>query len=408
MIHKEVMKNIKRYPLLRVASVLVLVFCFFSINVVLTNLLEVQYLNDRMLSAADGRPGLKLVDMMDETKTLSVFFSDANRLNDLKHFTNDLMKSPELDYCTIYHNPINLLFDRPLSESQYAYDGDKSFTAIDGMDMVTVNAIQITQNAPHFFPIRVSEGRSFTGSDFVFHDQTISIMMGQEYQNDYEIDEIVTIEYWGKILQAKIIGFVDSQSYIIKSGNQQYLDNFIIVPFLSCEDLPQNEADVVFQGISYTSIINGIAFVKDGYTEKDVIHRIDELCRKYDIPPFGFEGMNSNALHFLNYVLSMGADKLVMFAVIIYMLSFISFVILQIYIYHKNKTHYFVHRLLGATKNTILQYAFLDTAWQVLAGGMIAVLLYSYSIGTWFFSLWLLAAALPLLLPPIWMIYHDE
>lgn len=405
MIIHEFLKNIKRFKLIRIISILILSFCFFSLNMLLSNLTEVKLINNYMTTSSNSQNGLKLVDSMDETKTLSIFFKDLNRLNDLKSFSYELNSSIEFDYSAIYQNPVNVLYNANIPMQMYAYE-DKSFTTINGYDMLTVNAVQISNKTNEFFPLKISEGRQLEPSDYIFNDRKINILLGANYKERFNIGENLKLEYWGLIFDAQIVGFLDENSFIMEQNNPIYLENYIVVPFLSCPNNPIDDNEVIFQGISYTSFINGIAFIKDNYEIVDVTSRIDLLCRKYDIPAFGYEGINSNSIRFLNYVLQLGMSKLNIFAIMIYVISCASFVLIELYIYSKNVGGYFIHMLNGASKITIALYSTMDILFQFMMSLVIAVLIYSFAINSFYFNWIFILLSFPILIITLLILYY--
>ena len=115
MINKFVLRNVKRNYKVKILNLFVLIVCFLSISIIDLTVSDINFLNDYKATSAFGDTGLKLVDSFDENDTLSIFFSDINRLNDLKCFVTELFNSEEFDYCLVYENPLGVMNSNNIS-----------------------------------------------------------------------------------------------------------------------------------------------------------------------------------------------------------------------------------------------------------------------------------------------------
>ncbi len=403
MIKYEITKNLFRYKTLKIMSIITLSLCFFSVNIILSNIFDVSYMDGRQ----ENRIPLKLVDNMDETRTLSIYFTDINRLRDLKLFSNELENAEEFDYCAFYSNYINIAYNQAIPQEMFAFQEHVRGTVY-GEDVLGVNAIQVGKTASEFFPLFTADGRYFTDQDFNFNDKYINIILGSSYKDIYKVGDQTKIEYWGKLFDATIVGFLDAKSYIIQHGKSISLSNYIIAPFLDCGDDPIQEDDKVYQGISYTSFINGYAFLKDGYNTTDIISKIDSLCKIYDIPAFAYEGMNTISLGFLNFVLQLGRQELYIFGAVTYFTAFLSFYIIQQFISSRNRENYRIHFLMGARPLAITGYISLDILFQIIAALVGTTFVYSFYIGTIYFNVKLILLVFPMIVITISaVVYRD-
>lgn len=356
--------------------------------------------NNFLIHAPGIGDGMKLSDNLDETKSLSVFFNSGNRLSDLKQFVTEIENAAAFEYTVVYSNPLSISNHSHVPESLLAYEKEHAIYRLDGEEMAAVNALQITYNINQFYPFIISEGREFVQSDFLYDDnKNINILLGNSYRALFNIGDQFSLSYWSEMFTAKVVGFLDSASFVMKHSDSKIaLDNYIVVPFLNCESPPMSENEHAFQAISYTSRMNGIAFPNKGFINTDVVTEVERLCKKYDIPSFGYEGLNSNHVRFWGYILQLGPITIRSVSAIVYVICFFTNILFQSYLFKKNKHAYKIHVICSASRFTVFLYSFLDTLFCFALSHFITYILFILFSGTFYFSMPVLLLSLPLLL----------
>lgn len=277
-----------------VISISIFTLCLFSCNLIYSALHSVYTIDRGFIHLPDGREGIKLVDRLDEVGTVDSYFNDLEGIEVLKQFTASLGQAEEFDYFVIHENPLPLKTNQILPASLYPYKEELQKKE-KGKDFINVNCIQLTKNVLIYYPIELSSGEIFQPKDFIFPNQgdSIPVLAGSDFQEFFQIGTTFEFLYWGKIIQARIIGFLDEGTDIQWKGASPILDDYFLVPFLDCDFFPEQKEDFQFQAISYLTRINGIAVPRDGFKMVDIIDYVDNLSEKYKLPDFLYQGIYS-------------------------------------------------------------------------------------------------------------------
>ena len=62
------------------------------------------------------------------------------------------------------------------------------------------------------------------------------------------------------------------------------LDDYLIVPFVDCPEMPATEEENTFQAISYSCRANGDALLDDSYSFGSLRNELNRLTDKYSLP----------------------------------------------------------------------------------------------------------------------------
>ena len=167
------------------------------------------------------------------------------------------------------------------------YDGDVKFTRTYDMEVDTTNQIGIDDDGDEFivtalktimigknvypgFNDRVLKGRNFTDVDFAIHekDQTVNIILGYEYFEMYDLDDIIPLYLYTKRIDFRVIGFFEDDTSIrmqIQEPKYEF-NRAIIVPLFDILYAPSDAAEDLYQKRYYSAKSQGYIEVPDNAT----------------------------------------------------------------------------------------------------------------------------------------------
>lgn len=97
-------------------------------------------------------------------------------------------------------------------------------------ELKNVKSIKVSNNAKYFFNIQIEDGDYFNENDYIYTDDTISIILGNSYKNFYKINDTINLMIYGNNIEAKVKGFLKQGSNVIYFNENVILDKFIMIP----------------------------------------------------------------------------------------------------------------------------------------------------------------------------------
>lgn len=220
------------------------------------------------------------VDNFDNDKFMNRFFTEDETLKALKNFVDDLERSPNFSYRSIYKNPLDILYDAQIPDSCYAY-GDKSIEILSDQKILHIKSLEINSTAAEYFDLNLPS---------ILFDNTeiLPVLVGSNYANTFQEGDIFALDYFGIPFSAYIQEILPQGTQITRRQTSIILDDYIIVPFIDCPQAPNTDAEKTFQVISYTSRANGDALLTDDYSFEDLQQELNNLTQRYNLPEMGY------------------------------------------------------------------------------------------------------------------------
>lgn len=226
---------------------------------------------------------------VDGNKSLSEFFSENDSLERLMSFNNDLHTN--IDYIELCFQPLQYM-DYYDKDSKFVDDEDninQSVTLDSGESKYVTNlkSVQIDKNIYGSFDNSINKGRNFTEDDFYINtgDQTINVILGNDYSDYYDIGDIIDISLYEKDLTLNVIGFYKENTTLSINGAKTLLDTYIIMPSFFVNYSPETETENKYQKILYSQKNAGFALIEennnDSYNEEDSY--IIQTAEKYNL-----------------------------------------------------------------------------------------------------------------------------
>ncbi|GKU77289.1 FtsX-like permease family protein [Paenibacillus sp. L3-i20] len=231
-----------------------------------------------------------------------------------------------------------------------------------GNKYVAANALIIEANYIKYFPLKVSEGRSFSETDFTHNneEQTVPVLLGGNYKYLFSIGDIWEHknEQTGVISKLKIIGFLESNQFFTDAklplNNIKNLENYIVFPKneirlnISNDDKVQKQQNINYKLNLYNHIMHSMVLITQEERHKQIIQEITETSREmgfYDIR--GINAMNQLEKHKKLYQEQTTIINALF--VIIIVISSIGIVSNMLYSIMKRYNEFGIHILTGAS-----------------------------------------------------------
>lgn len=236
--------------------------------------------------------GYSIVDKFDEDE-LKAFLSDDTSVDKLKKMY-DLFKNEWASDFYIMTAQSVITENRALSdEFIYGYGN----IDLDELELNFVNCMQMNDNAIKNSNMQLLSGRYFYDSEYIYED-TVPVILGYNYKEYLKENDELSINYLGKDLNIKVIGFLKEGSYMAKS-DYNILDNYIVMPALEFTDTPIDEEDMLFQLKVYLGHTNAYVYSDNSLLKEEC--KLDNICKAVDIKPFVFTGIFTINLFGLGY-----------------------------------------------------------------------------------------------------------
>ena len=236
------------------------------------------YINYYLLQFKTGGEYTLVDDYRDDT--LASFFNGGQELQNLKDYVAEMENHSDFEYLSLYSNPLGMGYNESVPESVYAY-GDKSVSYYGARKLISVNALEVSGNAVRHFGFDLPETMRYAGEDA----GELPVLLGAEYAGVYVEGDTFPLMYFGMDFMAVVQEVLPEGMEINRRKETTILDNYIIVPFVECQELPITDAERRFQAISYSCRANGDAYLDADYSFGSFRKEIRRLAEKYGLPP---------------------------------------------------------------------------------------------------------------------------
>ncbi|MCL1990932.1 MAG: hypothetical protein FWG67_08600 [Defluviitaleaceae bacterium] len=352
-----------------VLQLLIAVFTFFSLIFLITLLRfsrhHDQLLNDiserneffenvQVFHLTDGHGGFFYGAEVHEEP----IFLQADGLERMKEFHYNLRLSNEF-YVASAHTGMFLEIDASQflggEAFHFGYEWGLTGPLADGRGnyFYQIKAASLDYAAWNLSSMEMKHGRAFQAEDFSLFSGRIPIILGYQYANYYEIGDLITMYFLAFQFDFEVIGILAENQRLFNEVTGTYLDYSILKPLISFGN-PLNEEERRFQSIYYNNkSLSAYIFVDDTPEAVNQMHNIIYTAAAHLNIPYSFSmtdhtfvlhGEMVNLIHHHTGVIHrLLINSILLIALIILFLSTIK--------YHRQKSVYQVHALLGISKS---------------------------------------------------------
>lgn len=284
------------------------------------------------------------------------FFSSLSGYDKLYSFVNRMMSEDRFVYYKENWQPVYIadfkggeIFD-PL----YQYGDSTPVTQMNGKEYSAVQALHIGNEVFKVNNVKLEDGRLFNKEEYIFHDDTeyLPILIGQKYKGIYNINDIVHINLYNKLLKGKVIGILQSDQKILTADQPEVvLDNYMVLPSYVFDVPPsqlleKDPTNELFVRASLLSRTNNLILGKQSPLEiRKLMKEVSNDTDFFDYAIIGADNLGVDALvgmTSINKVVVMVATVGFIF------ITFSSFILIMIKKIRKNLNTYLVFLISGA------------------------------------------------------------
>ena len=356
---EELIISIKRAKVRFLLMIVLFTIVFFLQNFIFAASENVQSQQESLRTMYDGKEYFFVCKNFEEGDT-GIFYHSAGRLEDLKKVHSELMNQPFFEYFLQIKQSLELVeFENNESFTvNYEEGSENNRYELFGQICFRAKAYYISQNIIDKFALKVSSGRMFEGEDFIYNDNYVPVVVGHNYTNNFSAGDTFQGYYWNKSVDFKIIGFLEENASMLSfvQGDPICLDDYILVPGAAFTDEPaklpdgalQTMDERLLQETAYTSYLNFIITLSDGYELNDFIAYYDGLRSKYNIPEYYLAQINMFTVKMLQLSHTKYYDSMLFLIYSITLFSFLSLCIFLALNSLRKLNAYYIHLLLGA------------------------------------------------------------
>lgn len=163
-------------------------------------------------------------------------------------------------------------------------------TGLESFISTDLKTMQIGERFFMNFPLQISKGRTFESKDFIISEENemVNIILGSNYVNEYNLNDVLNLELATKEIKLRIIGFLEkdvtlSARHDNKPLEDIILNDYIIMPFYDIEYSPNSEEEKLYQQIWYSLKNEGFIRPNKEETIDNLKKDIDIINKEYDL-----------------------------------------------------------------------------------------------------------------------------
>ncbi len=290
--------------------------------------------NIDLLISNENSIGFPLSDLLSRTTVDGLEQFASNPGFSISAHDEYFRKNPDADYLLgleeIYNSPRTLYLS-----SDYRLN-----------EVAILSMFSLNQNAIDYFNLSTHSGRLFNENEYILSniEGQISIVMGYNYSSLYSLDEIISVNHGGRVKSAKIIGFLEKDSYIeyidrYSSEKITYLaDNSVIAPSFTYNlDISEvNNSDYVAAELMATLYYGCGVIIPKGTSSEEFFayqSQVKDIYINNGLSPVVFGEPTFGFLYFIND--SNDTIELLLFIAI----AMLIFDLLILYIFFRSKAN---------------------------------------------------------------------
>ncbi|MGC6585006.1 ABC transporter permease [Paenibacillus sp. Dod16] len=291
---------------------------------------EIDFESEDLQQIYDGKAIYQLIDGYYDAEEYQEFISENDYITRLKNFYNGLNTATEFQYLAMYDQAIMIEDTKIPSDAYHGYErgNEKIQTTINNKSYTVAKAFQLNNQALNFFNLQVSEGQLWDKDDFQNEQNEIPVLLGDTYRNYYEIGDVTKINYYNKMVNIKVVGFLNPNSKVFYQNNTEfYLDKYILLPYIEWNSKPTTLIDEKFQQASYFAMINGYVVTNNDISGNQVVmQRIEAIAQNSSFGKYSFIGLNPHFNQYRGLMTIISEERNLVVAI------FLSFMILNIFL----------------------------------------------------------------------------
>lgn len=160
------------------------------------------------------------------------------------------------------------------------FDSEREYNYSD--ELRNIKTVSLSNNAYEVFNIVMEEGNFFDKNDFIYKDNTIPIILGNDYKNYYKLGDTIDLVLRGQNKKASIKGFLKPESSIIYFNKELKLDKFVLVPVENFDKDYNINKDFMHSFSTLLDKNNGI--VSPIGTKEEIGQELKQMCEKVNLP----------------------------------------------------------------------------------------------------------------------------
>ena len=198
-----------------------LVSCTSTISVDNDTKIEDKKEKTSVIKEQDGYYKLLLRFGSNNNPQPSDLFAQDEFLNDEKKINLDLNQN--YDYIELKFQPLYYIGDY-IGKKNFAISEDtinqEVNTGLEIINATDLKTMQIGERLLENFSMEMANGRNFNSEDFIVYNenQTINVILGNNYVNEYNLNDVLNLELVTKNMKFKIIGFLEKNTIMIISS----------------------------------------------------------------------------------------------------------------------------------------------------------------------------------------------
>ena len=359
MIVEQLFLNIKKTKAMFFLMTVLLTTVFFLLNFLFTESGNVHVAAERLRTMYDGKEYFFVAKEFEEGDS-AIFYHSLDRLNDLKNAQHELMNQQIFEYYLQIRQSLELVeFEDNISFiANYREGSEDNSYEMFGQVYFQAKAYYVSQNIIEKFGLRVSSGQLLENEDYIYRHDYVPVIVGHNYTANFSVGDTFQGFYWNKSVDFKIIGFLEENEsmLIFSQDNFEVLDDYILVPAL---EFPNDPADIpdedsqpdderLMQEVAYSSYLNFIITMSEGYELNDFAAYYDSIRSRYNIPDYYIADVSMFTVRMLQLSNAEYYDSILFLVCCIAVFSFICLCVYLSLNSLRSLNAYYTHILLGA------------------------------------------------------------
>ncbi|MCL1989409.1 MAG: hypothetical protein FWG67_00815 [Defluviitaleaceae bacterium] len=297
------------------------------------------------------------VDVLAETNT-TLYIDEENRI----HWDETVDHSISLFYDLLnQRSDIHFLSMNSQSTSIRDFHGGDLFDAFYGTELMgeyelndntylRVKAIQMNQQAFEFFDLELANGVMFSWEEIDYNERTIPILLGDAYQDIYEIGDVLISGAPFENFELEVYGFLPPNTSIFYFYEPNYvLDRYMVMPYpYSLQAyVPIDHQLKVF--LSLAMISGDIVVADDEGALAFVLNVLSIVGELSGFEDYLLWDVNLFATHFTRMVAILNYNVQLLQAVLVFCMAILFFISTQVskHLFKRRKKHYQLFHTLG-------------------------------------------------------------
>lgn len=168
-------------------------------------------------------------------------------------------------------------------------------------DQLKINAAYCDNNVFDFFNLKTENNIYFNAEDYVFNENNIPVILGNNMKNKYSIGETIKFYRQGYLVNGKVIDFLCNNQNVIYFNNMVNVDDYFFIPFPL--EFPNQNYDLDIKEYQFRTMLdrnNGI--IVSNLRANAIQQTINSFTDLYDLPNYSLSiSYSEKEMHLLIY-----------------------------------------------------------------------------------------------------------